>query len=523
MAFAGDALLCVFVSEEGNNDAEDDACLRALRCGCEMRGHHDRTLATHIGITSGMIELAVLGGLNGEWTYLINGPCMEELSHCIFHAGPREVVISRSCYEMASQMKGVKLDSKLVSSNGYYAVVNVHHDAIFQPFDMVTRTMILDSPISDALQEAAELFVPFPALEAIYAGTLDYVARLQKITTMFLMLDTYSPVKHRDPTTLQPFFYLLQEVLEQSGGYLRQFLVDDKGCVAIAMWGVPCLRYANDGARAVACAIAMSQRVQKINHRVSIGVMTGTVYCGDVGSINRRDYVGVGTSVNTACRLMEKANGKVLIDAATFDSLPRKTKELLRLNPTEYWLKGRPEPLRPYFYDSMSPIQPEPFGVYRQTSVEGGNMAVPTKTSTKVRTFIDRFGGGRIGSSQNLGSTPDSSMHRSKSSSGINAYRYISPSAPLNRPTSPISPTLSRKTRGPPPPPPPPASHGTTERSIPRTTTRTDHRSSYGGEPYDEGVDIKSEDVHLLRNSLKGSVSNLIGKFGSKHHSKRST
>ena len=45
---------------------------------------------------------------------------------------------------------------------------------------------------------------------------------------MFLKLDTYSTHDHEDPLSLQSFFYLLQTVLEESGGFLRQFLVDDK-------------------------------------------------------------------------------------------------------------------------------------------------------------------------------------------------------------------------------------------------------------------------------------------------------
>ena len=45
---------------------------------------------------------------------------------------------------------------------------------------------------------------------------------------MFLKLDSYSPEDHRDPISLQSFFFLLQDVLEDSGGFLRQFLVDDK-------------------------------------------------------------------------------------------------------------------------------------------------------------------------------------------------------------------------------------------------------------------------------------------------------
>ena len=40
-----------------------------------------------IAVTTGMLTLAVLGGHMSEWTYIINGPCIVELSTCIDDAG----------------------------------------------------------------------------------------------------------------------------------------------------------------------------------------------------------------------------------------------------------------------------------------------------------------------------------------------------------------------------------------------------------------------------------------------------
>ena len=50
-----------------------------------------------------------------------------------------------------------------------------------------------------------------------------------------------------------------------------------------------------------------------------------------------------------------QANGRVFIDAATHDSLPRETKS--RLTPLEYelHLKGQARPMRPYYYSSDEP------------------------------------------------------------------------------------------------------------------------------------------------------------------------
>jgi hypothetical protein len=89
-----------------------------------------------------------------------------------------------------------------------------------------------DNPVrvelSSKVLEAAEYFVPRPALSAIYSASLDSISELRQVTTMFLRLDSYSPLLHEDPISLQPFFYLLQQVLDETGGFLRQFLVDDK-------------------------------------------------------------------------------------------------------------------------------------------------------------------------------------------------------------------------------------------------------------------------------------------------------
>jgi hypothetical protein len=45
--------------------------------------------------------------------------------------------------------------------------------------------------------------------------------------------------RRRDLLSLQGLLATAQGVLAEKEGFLRQFLVDDKGCVLIACWGVP--------------------------------------------------------------------------------------------------------------------------------------------------------------------------------------------------------------------------------------------------------------------------------------------
>ena len=65
-------------SNHSNNtmDPWNNYCLRALQCACELRATKNDNLGTHIAVTAGTLTLAILGGCNEEWTYIINGPCL---------------------------------------------------------------------------------------------------------------------------------------------------------------------------------------------------------------------------------------------------------------------------------------------------------------------------------------------------------------------------------------------------------------------------------------------------------------
>jgi hypothetical protein len=120
--------------------------------------------------------------------------------------------------------------------------------------------------------ETAALFVPKPILQAVYSESLAHIGELRVVSTMFLSLDSYSPSLHVDPRTLQPFFRKAQQILHEAGGFLRQFLVDDKGCVFIAMWGTPSFTYENNCSRALYCAVAINKSIGEIGHACSVGV-----------------------------------------------------------------------------------------------------------------------------------------------------------------------------------------------------------------------------------------------------------
>lgn len=107
---------------------------------------------------------------------------------------------------------------------------------------------------------------------------------------------------------LQRVFGRLTEVIERHGGTVDKYIGD---CV-MAFWGAP-TEQPDHASRAVAAALDMVQAVHALNasHRarglpvieVGIGLNSGLLCVGDMGSRGRHVYTVVGDAVNLAARL----------------------------------------------------------------------------------------------------------------------------------------------------------------------------------------------------------------------------
>ncbi|GKY98856.1 hypothetical protein MPSEU_000841600 [Mayamaea pseudoterrestris] len=107
--------------------------------------------------------------------------------------------------------------------------------------------------------------------------------------------------------------------LKKYHGHLRQTILDDKGLVLIATFGLRGSTFPNlVSERALPASVLIHNALLvELGVDSRIGCTFGDVYCGPVGGVKRNEYAVMGPSVNLAARLMSlDQNAGILVDIA---------------------------------------------------------------------------------------------------------------------------------------------------------------------------------------------------------------
>ncbi|KAL6075066.1 Guanylate cyclase domain-containing protein [Balamuthia mandrillaris] len=201
-------------------------------------------------------------------------------------------------------------------------------------------------------------YVPEPLRKWLEEGySLHHLADIRQTTVLFIGLSGLDTTTMDCFEPLQNALSSAQEVLLHYKGALRQFIVDDKGAVLIAVFGLPHMTLEDDAVRAINAALVINSRLHELNLANSIGITTGRTFCGNVGSAKRCEYCVVGDSVNLSARLMVasakasnggKTSGAIYVDEQTYRIVTESEGRFL-LQPLEPILvKGKEQPIPIY-------------------------------------------------------------------------------------------------------------------------------------------------------------------------------
>jgi adenylate cyclase len=148
---------------------------------------------------------------------------------------------------------------------------------------------------------------------------------------------------------LNEYFSQAVEIIIRHKGYIDKFIGD----AIMAAWGVPLNSIEEDAIAGVQCAVEIQDLIRskertffkgEASHlAVGIGMHTGPLVAGNLGSERRMDYSVIGDTVNVAARLEAVAKGgEVIITEHTREYLGKRFK-LKELEPVK--VKGKEKPL----------------------------------------------------------------------------------------------------------------------------------------------------------------------------------
>lgn len=190
-------------------------------------------------------------------------------------------------------------------------------------------------------------------VEEVVNGRLDIKkgGELRHATVMFADIRGFTSISERMApqgvvNLLNEYFELMVDVIFKYEGTLDKFVGDE----IMAIWGAP-ISKDDDAERAVRAAIEMQQLMETFNQEqrenglggfeIGIGLNTGEVVAGYMGSTKSMEYTVMGDTVNTAARFCSTAGPReVLIGENTFREVGYLL-NLEKLPPTK--LKGKAE------------------------------------------------------------------------------------------------------------------------------------------------------------------------------------
>jgi adenylate cyclase len=164
---------------------------------------------------------------------------------------------------------------------------------------------------------------------------------------------------------LNEYLTEMTEAVRPWGGYVNNFIGD----AIVVIFGAPEAQADNEWS-AVCAAQAMKERLEILNRRragmgdpplrTGIGISTGKVVAGQIGSLERFMYTVIGDAVNVAARLEDLTKqfdgNPILINATTYEGCRRRKAEIELVDQGLQQVKGREEPVHVYaVYAEVSP------------------------------------------------------------------------------------------------------------------------------------------------------------------------
>ena len=200
--------------------------------------------------------------------------------------------------------------------------------------------------------------IPPSVVDQVVSGALviERGGKLQELTVLMADIRGFTPMSEKKTpqeivAMLNEYFEVMVDILFKNEGSLDKFVGDE----IIGLFGAP-IAIKDPPLKAITCALEMQRALREFNRtrlaenqealRIGIGINTGQVVTGAIGSSKTMQYTAVGDAMNTCSRLQNIAKaGEIIISEGTMLRCSDKI-EHVALTPVE--VKGKRDKMRIY-------------------------------------------------------------------------------------------------------------------------------------------------------------------------------
>ncbi len=287
--FAGDALLAVWPAEE--------VCLEeAARCAANCARAivtaptAEASFAVKASVGAGGVVHAIFGGTGGRWVSMIGGAATEAARAAMTRCRVGEVALPPA--------RSVGVGAAMVTARP-------------------KRLRVLPG------DEWLHAHLPTAVLDRIAADQMGWMAEFRRVSVLFIQVLGVELRAASDLEVVQRALVTIQAEVARCGGSIDDTGEDHSALVVVAAFGLPGATHGDDAARATRAALGIVAASRGAGLRAGIGVGTGRLFCGAIGSAAVRSYSMVGDAMNRGARLMRLAHDEVLCDDETRRSAAR--------------------------------------------------------------------------------------------------------------------------------------------------------------------------------------------------------
>ena|GEM_PF-1159922 len=345
LKFAGDALWAYFSGklESGAFFKSTMDAMKKVNLQSEITSEHP--LSIHIGAERGEFYLTSMGDPGSRLEIEPVGSLLEIVQRACDIAGPSEMVVGPS---IANDLR--ESETTPTEADGFFSL---------RP-DLANSYDRHEADDSEKLPRNIDLtfvhkYLPRDVLKRI--SNPGYSSALQSehrdVAVLFANFEHNARRDFTDPVatagelngTLSAAF----KTIQQLGGNIARIDPYPPGHKLLILFGAP-VRREDDALRNMKCAAELLSLTGN-TIRIRVGLAFGSLFCGDVGKANRKEYTVMGEAANMAARLMSKAPwGEVLIDEKMRNRLPKS----VRTEPVTLTLKGVGDHVPAYTFTGIS-------------------------------------------------------------------------------------------------------------------------------------------------------------------------